>query len=353
MHVYTSITSKEEISPHLPENHSQLDDFISEFEELANELFASSKSAGAAIAIVRGGRIIYGESFGVKDFGSGDSIDIHTTFRIASVSKTFAGVLTAKMIDKGYLDWRDNVQTYFPQFDLKNPEYAGKMEVGHIVSQTTGLIQHAYTNFIEDGKDLDEMIDALSEVQLMTEPGKIFSYQNVAYGVIEPILKSATNMDYGALMRREIFEPLRMNDASIDLMPRRRNETPSPRRGGWATGRISKTYYNVPSAGGINASISDMANYMIAMTGHRPEIISQKVINDVFTPQISTRLRWKYFSRWKDYKKSFYGYGWRIVENGESTIAYHGDGPDPDSGKAGLFCGSDSLEDEIKLDEDE
>ena len=97
-----------------------------------------------------------------------------------------------------------------------------------------------------------------------------------------------------------------------------------PRRGGWSAGKISKTYYNVPSAGGINASISDMANYMVAMTGHRPDIISQKMINDIFDPQISTRIRWKYFSRWKDYKKSYYGLGWRIIKNNESTIAYHG-----------------------------
>ena len=97
-----------------------------------------------------------------------------------------------------------------------------------------------------------------------------------------------------------------------------------PRKGGWSSGRISKTYYNVSSAGGINASISDMANYMIAMTGHRPDIINQKVIDDIFEPQISTNIRWKYFSRWKDYKKSYYGLGWRIVKNGESTIAYHG-----------------------------
>jgi len=328
MHVYTSITSKEEISPHLPVNHPVLDTFLREFDQLANEMFKESKSPGAAITIVRNGRIIYGEGLGVKKVGTNDSIDIHTTFRIASVSKTFAGVLTSKMVDQGKLNWHDRVQWYYPQFDLKNPEYAEKMEVHHILSQTTGLIQHAYTNFIEEGKDLNEMIGALPEVKLMTEPGKIFSYQNVAYGVIEPVLKSATGLSYGDLMQKEIFEPLRMKNASIDYESMVANQNIAypnfPRRGGWSVGRISKTYYNVPSAGGINASISDMANYMIAMTGHRPEIISQEVIDNVLEPQISTSIRWKYFSRWKDYKKSYYGHGWRIVENGKSTIAYHG-----------------------------
>lgn len=328
MHVYTSITSKEEISPQLPVSHPVLNNFVDEFHEMAEDMFANSRSPGAAIAIVKNGRIIYREGLGVKKVGESDSIDIHTTFRIASVSKTFAGVLTSKMVDQGKLNWNDKVQSYFPQFELKNPEYAEKMEVNHILSQSTGLIQHAYTNFIEEGKELSDMIDALSEVKLMTEPGKVFSYQNVAYGVIEPVLESATGLDYASLMKQEIFQPLKMKDASIDYENMMANENIAypnfPRRGGWSTGRISKTYYNVPSAGGINASISDMANYMIAMTGHRTDIISQGAINDVFEPQIQTRIRWKYFSRWKDYKKSHYGLGWRIVENGESTIAYHG-----------------------------
>ena len=328
MHVYTSITSKEEISPHLPVSHPELDSFVEEFDEIANDLFSKSKSPGAAIAIVRDGRIIYGKGFGVKSVGTDDPIDIHTTFRIASVSKTFAGVLAGKLVDKGILNWDDKVQKYLPDFKLKDLSNTEKLEVKHILSQTTGLIQHAYTNFIEDGRSLDEMITALSEVKLMAEPGKIFSYQNVAYGAIEQIVLSATGLDYNTLIRKEIFEPLRMKDASIDYnsMTASKNiALPNfPRRGGWSASKVSKTYYNVPSAGGINASISDMANYMIALTGHRPEIVSQAVINDIFEPQISTRLRWKYFSRWKDYKKSYYGFGWRIVENGESTIAYHG-----------------------------
>ncbi len=328
MHVYNSMTSKEEISPHLPVHQPVLDNFISDFNEMANSMFAKSNSPGAAIAIVKNGRIIYGEGLGVKRVGSNDSVDIHTTFRIASVSKTFAGVLTGKMVDHGKLDWEDKVQDYYPQFELKNPEYAGKMEVKHLLSQTTGLIQHAYTNFIEEGMDLQDMISALSEVKLMTEPGKVFSYQNVAYGVIEPVLTSATGYNYASLMKKEIFDPLRMIDASIDYESMISNENIAypnyPRRGGWAIGKIRRTYYNVPSAGGINASISDMANYMIALSGHRPEIISQQVLDDIFTPRIRTNIRWKYFSRWKDYKQSYYGLGWRIVENGESTIAYHG-----------------------------
>lgn len=328
MLVYTSITSKEEVFPHFPLYHPELDNFLLDFHSLASDMFNESKSPGAAIAIVKNGQVVYKRAFGVKKVNTNDSIDIHTTFRIASVSKTFAGILTSKMVEQNKLSLEDNVQQHFPSFSLKKPAYAECMKIKHILSQTTGLIQHAYTNYIEDGKDLNTMICSLSDVKLLAEPGQIFSYQNVAYGIIEPILESATGYDYNSLMEKEIFQPLNMIDASLDYESMVSGDNVAypnfPRRGGWAAGKISKTYYNVPSAGGINASISDMANYMLAMTGHRPDVISAEMIKDVLYPQIKTRIRWKYFSRWKDYKKSYYGLGWRIVINNESTIAYHG-----------------------------
>ncbi len=328
LHISTSITSKEEVSYELPAHYPVLDTFVSEFREMARSVFEKSKAPGAAIAIVKNGRIVYGEGLGVKMVGTNDPVDVHTTFRIASVSKTFAGTLAGMMVEEGKLEWDDQVIQYMPEFSLQNAEYTKKLEVQHVLSQSTGLIQHAYTNFIEDGRTLDDMIAALSEVKLMTEPGKLFSYQNVAYGIIEPILYSATGKDYNTLIKEEIFGPLRMKDASLDYESMMENENKAypnyARFSGWAPGRIHSTYYNVPSAGGINASISDMANYMIALTGHRPEVISQEVLNDIFKPHVQTNIRWKYFSRWRDYKKSYYGLGWRIVMNGDDKIAYHG-----------------------------
>lgn len=328
LHVSTSITSKEEFSPHLPVHFPVLDQFVEEVREMTHSMFKESRAPGAAAVVVKDGRIIYGEGLGIKRVGSDEPVDEHTTFRIASVSKTFAGTLTSVLVNKGILNWNDKVQEYIPDFQLQNPAYAEQMEVKHILSQSTGLIQHAYTNLIEDGWTLNDMTHALKDVHLMTEPGKLFSYQNVVFGVIEPVLAAATGSDFNSLMEDEIFGPLNMKDASIDyesMIERENKAYPNYARfSGWASGKISPTYYNVPSAGGVNASISDMANYMIALTGHRPEVINQQMLDDMFEPHISTNIRWKYFSRWNNYRKSYYGLGWRIVQNGTDKVAYHG-----------------------------
>ena len=39
MHVYTSMTSKEELTHHLPVSHPVLDNFVNEFHDIANDLF--------------------------------------------------------------------------------------------------------------------------------------------------------------------------------------------------------------------------------------------------------------------------------------------------------------------------
>jgi len=328
MHVFTSITSKEEVHTQEPTHFPALDTFIEDFDAMAVELFEKSKAPGAAIAIVKNGRIVYIKGLGIKSAESGDPIDIHTAFRIASVSKTFAGVLTSKLVNQGKLDWEDPVQKYVPDFQLQNPDYASLMKIKHILSQSTGLVQHAYTNYIEIGKDYDFMFKSLKEVQLIAPPGKVFTYQNLVFSTIEPVIKAATGFDYTELIKREIFEPLNMTDASIDYASMMANENKAvplmPRKTGWKDSKIQDSYYVVASAGGVNASISDMANYMIALTGHRPQVISEKMLQDVFTPQIPTDIHWRYFSKWKDYKKSFYGLGWRVVENANSTIEYHG-----------------------------
>jgi beta-lactamase class C len=328
MHVTISIVSKENVELGMPVQPPVLDEFIRSLKDLTNDSFAASGAPGAAVAVVKNGQVVYMEGLGVKQVNTADSVDAHTAFRLASVSKTLTGTLTGILAEEHKLSWDDPVQTYLPAFKLSNTSYTEQLKVRHLLSQSTGLIQHAFTDLIEEGKDLQEMMDALSEVKLMAEPGSLFSYQNVAFGVIEPVVQAATGQSYELLMQNKLFEPLGMRDASMDygtFVTRENKALPHQYNWkGWTPVSISSTYYNVPSAGGINASITDMANYMIALTGHRPEIIRSELLAEIFRPQIKTNIRWKYFSRWKKYKKSYYGMGWRIVENGDDCIAYHG-----------------------------
>jgi beta-lactamase class C len=80
----------------------------------------------------------------------------------------------------------------------------------------------------------------------------------------------------------------------------------------------------VVPAGGLNASIQDMALWLKALMGNQEKILPKKKIEEIFEPQIKAIARNHYFWQWKRVRKSYYGLGWRIVTFNNDTIEYHG-----------------------------
>lgn len=283
---------------------------------------------GAAIAIVKDSTVVYIKGFGTKAVNSSDSVDIHTVFRIASVSKCFAAFLTGILVEDSVLAWNDPVWRYLPDFSLQSPEETRRLTVRNILSHTTGLPFHAYTNLIEDGLSLDDMLLRLREVKLATPVGQAYSYQNVAYSLIGKVIESATHKRYENWIQEKVFGPLHMTDASIDYQSMIANTnlaTPHVmRHGGWQPARITDTYYNAAPAGGVNASISDMARWMTALLGNHPEVIQRQTLDTLFTPVIKAPSKNRNYGRLHKLNDSYYGLGWRILHYPNDTLVYHG-----------------------------
>src|SRR5436305_597052 len=72
---------------------------------------------------------------------------------------------------------------------------------------------------------LDEVIATFKEKPLEFEPGERFTYSNSAYIVLGKIIERASAHDYETFLKRNVFEPLEMNDTGYDhngaIVPRR------------------------------------------------------------------------------------------------------------------------------------
>lgn len=286
------------------------------------------KTPGAAIVIVKGDSIIFSKGYGIKSINSGVPVDINTVFRIGSLSKGFASTLTGIVAQDGLLQFNDLVTDHVPSFKLKTKEQTQSLSLNHLLSHSTGLMYQAYTTLIEDGLPLETMIASLQGVNLIGYPGQYYSYQNVGYCVIEKVLENNTGASYSQLLENRIFTPLNMKNASstLDGILHSDNKASPHSRGktGWYQLPISPNYYNTKAAGGINASITDMGQWLKALLGHNDEIINKSTLDSIFTPHIRSYIRYKYFGSWPKVKKAYYGLGWRVVENGNDTVIYHG-----------------------------
>ncbi len=299
-------------------------DYIKQFETILEE----TNTPGAGLVILKGEEILHVSGYGTKAIHSTDPVDIHTVFRIGSLSKGFAAVLAGILVEKGQLKWTDKVQEYVPEFVLKDEAQAKRVNLIHLLSQSSGLPYHAYTNLVEAGLDVRNIASQLKTVPLISKEGEVYAYQNAAYSLIGTILEEVTQQSISQIFKKELFRPLNTLNTSTDYNSLVNDDNLAlPHAGGngnWRNRKISKKYYNAIPAGGVNASISDMGEWLKLLIGNRPDIISQKTLDEIFQPRINTRNRNRYFRNWTMVDEAYYGLGWRILMNEQDTFIYHG-----------------------------
>ena len=311
----------------LPASGSErLVEVAGEFEAYFRELVSDRDYPGAAFAIVRRDQIMHIATHGHTNAARIREIDNQTTFRIASVSKTFAAEVVGLLVEEGTLDWRDPVIKYVPEFKISGD--TSQIQIQHLLGQSTGLMPHAYDNLLEHGKSMDTIWQRMSDLPYLCEPGKCYGYQNSIFSLVDPLVKQATASSYETLVEQRIFKPLDMNNASMGYEAFVSNpnhaEPHSRSRGAWKTVPVQPNYYRAAPAAGINASIQDMGKWVQAQLGNKPDVLSAEMVENLHQPRIKTR-REMYRKQWKSMlSDAHYGLGWRVYQLGDEQLIYHG-----------------------------
>lgn len=305
------------------------------FEGKLDAVFATGDFVGLAVAVVRGGETTLLKTYGVTEAGGAEAIAPHTVFRIASLSKGVASSLAGIAIAEGRLATDENAARFAPGFKLRGG--AEKfLTIGHVMSHRTGLPSHAYDNLLEGGAAPDDIIKRYPELQLVCSVGACYAYQNIAFDIVGRALSSVYGMSFADLAREKLFVPLGMTTATVGedailssasyARPHRRIRYKSGKLGPWRAAPVKAPYYRIPAAGGVNASILDMAEWLKAQMGARPDVLSPEVLAAIHEPRVETpaetaRIR-PVSTRYWD---SSYGYGWRIYDyEGRRLVTHSG-----------------------------
>ena len=250
-------------------------------------------------------------------------------FRIASMSKTFAGTSAAMLVERDLQSWDAKLTDIFPTLILGNKGSSGKITLRHIASQSTGLMPHSYSNLLDDGVAYGKIKQKFHEIPTVCAPGKCYGYQNVVFSLIGDIVETSTGKTYGTFVEQEIFKPLGMTTATVglDAFKRESNATTPHRfvRESWRPTTNNPAYYSVAPASGINASILDMAIWVRANLGAFPDIMSPDFLSSVHEPVIKTP-HGNYFNRWANLDDAYYGLGWRVFDYDGMRVVHHGGG---------------------------
>ena len=322
---------------------NNISQFNQKFSTKVAHQLAQKSIPGGAYVIVQNNKIVALETFGYTDKAQYQPIDNNTVFRLASVSKTFAATITTMLAQEHQLKLSDPITKYVPKFSLAQDGAAQKIQLKHLLSHSSGLMPNAYDNLLHENWSMEKIITRFERISPICKPAKCYGYQNIAYGLLQPAIEGSQDKSYATLLQERVFSPLNMTQASIGIdaflaeentakphVLRKRINTGKKNLQGdaikqyiWRTVKVTPDFYKVAPAAGINASITDLAKWLIANLGHNPQILSPILLTELTTPRIRTKkeIHRKY---WRDYlTDAHYGYGWRIYQFDGFPIIYH------------------------------
>ena len=300
-----------------------IEEILTEYDSLISAEIKASGTVGAAVAVTYKNQVVLMKCFGVKKSGTKDSIDENTIFRLASVSKPISGVLAGMLAEEKIIGLDDKVTDYIPGLRLKNPTITDELTIRNLLSHTTGLAPHAYDDLVEQKVPFIQIMNQLYTANTSSLPGQLYAYQNVMFSLYDTIVASRTGKNYGDVLKEKLFIPFGMNDASTGFESFRNDDNKALPHSGATPIKMNDRYYNTIPAAGVNASISDMKNFLLTLLADSTPALNN-VEEMIFTPQIQTDLTRGYFSQWNKVDSKEYGIGWRIVGYKGRKVAYHG-----------------------------
>jgi CubicO group peptidase (beta-lactamase class C family) len=159
----------------ITEGHSQVKNIIAGLDSIRVEL----KIPGMAAALMQGDSILFEEGFGYADLENHVKVTPNTSFRVASITKTFTSTLVMQQVEQKNLNLGTPISAY--GFSLNNDHITVK-----------NLLTHT-----SEG-----------------DPGTYYQYNGYRFGRLTPVLEQASGVPFYQLLMENIVTPLKMTSTA-------------------------------------------------------------------------------------------------------------------------------------------
>ncbi len=185
-----------------------------EIERLMLEHMKAKNIPGIAYGIVVDNELVLTSAMGLKDIANESPATPKSSFRIASMTKSFTAMAIMKLRDEGKLSLNDPVSKYIPQ--IAALEYLTRdspaIDIENLLTMTAG--------FPEDNpwgdRQLDEsdamLIDLFKAGFSFSNPTSYkFEYSNTGYALLGNIISHVSGISYQKYIQEHILQPMGMN----------------------------------------------------------------------------------------------------------------------------------------------
>jgi len=255
--------------------------FTAHTRQLIDDLVARTQADGRApsliAAVVRSGVVAH-----VSGAGETPVPDRGLQYRIGSITKTMTAILVLGLRDQGHLDLDDPVAAHLPALDLPG------VRIRHLLGHAAGLQREPDGLWWErhPGGTFDELVAGVGRAKLAFGRYEHYHYSNLAYGLLGGIVERLTGRPWFDALQARLLGPLEMTRTTY--------QATEPFARGYVAHPLDGTLREEPRedagamapAGQLWSTVDDMANFVAALAGHRPEVLPPSIVDEMARPVI-------------------------------------------------------------------
>lgn len=241
--------------------------------KLVTDLRTEHKLVGLAAMVMVDGNVVASAAQGERKKGSGVPIELGDRWHLGSITKSITATMLARLVESGQLRWTDTIGERFPDGSIHKDWKPVTLQ--QLLTHTSGAPANFSFGVRLSGLGVGPectrerrkaVIDVLAQKPAHA-PGKTFAYSNVGYTIAGAMAERATGVSWEDLIKREVFEPLKLTESGFGP-PRSPDATLDQPRGhtsvlGWkvsATDAEDNTPIMSP-AGGVHMTLRNLGTY--------------------------------------------------------------------------------------------
>jgi CubicO group peptidase (beta-lactamase class C family) len=229
---------------------------------------ARGPHAGLSVGVLHGGRR-WVRGYGWRDLAHKLPATPRTTYRMASITKSFTAVAVLQLAQEGKLDLDADIRSLVPDY----PEKPWVITVRQLLGHLGGVPHYDGPDSAENTRHLDTAgaLALFADKPLAAEPGTRFIYTTWGYNLLGAAVEKASGRSYGGYLKSQVFGPAGMRHAALDDHRTRDKQHAvgyRPHKGQL----VPSHFLDVSSrfaGGGTRASVEDLLAFGRAMLQHR------------------------------------------------------------------------------------
>ncbi|MGZ3421501.1 MAG: serine hydrolase domain-containing protein [Polyangiales bacterium] len=221
----SSAPAQEDAGAEAPAVDQPLDVFVP-------QQLAAARVPGVAVAIIKGGKIVYTHAWGTADEAAMRAVQPDTIFLCASISKPFVATSIMQLVEQGKLKLDDDANLYLP-FSLRNPKFPDVPITVRMLMAHASSIEEGYVQLFGEIKpgDSPEGIESFLRRWILpggdhwagggnwsgNQPGTKVSYSQVGVAALGLIIERVSGKSYAEYVKTNVLDPIGMKTSSLRL----------------------------------------------------------------------------------------------------------------------------------------